>query len=37
MATTPRTSPSMYFPPTTFLLPDVVTCANLVVVAYDQY
>jgi hypothetical protein len=27
----------MYFPPTTFALADVVTCANLVETAYDQY
>lgn len=33
----PRTSPPMYFPPSTFVLDDVVTCANLVAVAYDQY
>jgi triacylglycerol lipase len=32
-----RTSPPMYFPPATFVLADVVTCANLVEVAYDQY
>jgi hypothetical protein len=37
MAGTSRASPPMYFPPTTFTLPDVVTCAGLVVVAYDQY
>jgi triacylglycerol lipase len=37
MATAPRTSPPMYFPPSPFALADVVTCANLVAVAYDQY
>lgn len=37
MAGASRTSPPMYFPPSTFVLADVVTCANLVAVAYDQY
>jgi triacylglycerol lipase len=37
MALTPRISPPMYFPPAPFALADVVTCATLVGVAYDQY
>ena len=37
MAMTSRTSPPMYFPPSPFVLADVVTCATLVGVAYDQY
>lgn len=36
MTTAPRTSPPMYFPPG-LVLADVVTCADLVEVAYDQY
>ncbi|MGH6692328.1 MAG: lipase family protein [Gammaproteobacteria bacterium] len=37
MAGATRTSLPMYFPPSSFVLADVVTCANLVAVAYDQY
>ena len=37
MVTTLRTSPPMYVPPAPFVLADVVTCANLVEVAYEQY
>jgi triacylglycerol lipase len=34
---TPRSSPPMYFPVAPFALADVVTCATLVDIAYDQY
>ena len=37
MATIPRTSLPMYLPPSPFALADVVTCASLVVVAYDRH
>jgi triacylglycerol lipase len=34
---TPRSSPPMYFPVAPFALADVMTCATLVDIAYDQY
>ena len=37
MASTPRGSLPMYFPGAPFALSDVVNCAALVDVAYDQY